>query len=201
MKIDEKWLRERIKAKKLTLAALATRWKLAAPQLTRRVKGETPFRAEELADLAKLLGEPIEELYRAVGLDVVQAIIAPAPVQVTGWVDAKWVVHRSGLSARDKAPALGLPGVTGALQVRTEGATGPAAPCDGWWLYLGGSVAVAPGEMGAACLKIATGAELVRVIVKVYAPQIVMAGYFPGGAEGKQKVEFTELKPILACRW
>lgn len=95
-KVNTQWFRGIMRDRKITNASLGAPLHLDPSAVSRRIHGILEWSPDELVGAARVLGVPLEELLRNVGVDAGDVVGAKEKVAVVGWVDEKGNVRHGG---------------------------------------------------------------------------------------------------------
>lgn len=153
--VDTKWFQDRMRAKGMSLRGLAKLMELDHAALSRIFHGHRKVNGEELAQIANLLGAPINEVMARFGLRAPAS--AASAVTLIGTVDSKGEVHPSkgGTMAPPQIPG-------GAVSVRNED---PSSLTFGWTYFYELRSNVDRDTIGKLCVvKLKDGRQLLRIV-------------------------------------
>ncbi|MCB5201681.1 helix-turn-helix domain-containing protein [Neorhizobium sp. T786] len=194
-----RWFAERLRDKRMTQRALAKLLEMDPSSLSLLLHGKRRMRVEQAAEIAKLLGVPVNEVMRHGGADVREAVVtAPATLPIVGWIDGE---NRAKLDWNSKGSRCDIPGyppTAVCLQWRTSQNSGSLV--DGWML-----VTTPPREPDAeemldrfclVCIK--DGDAMLKTVRRGYTPgKYTLLDMF---SEPMHDVEVAWFSPVLAIR-
>jgi transcriptional regulator with XRE-family HTH domain len=146
--INTDWFVAAVERRRISQAEFARRMDLDPSAVSRMFHGERKMTLNEVASIAKILGETVEEVLFHAGLGV-DEIAKDASVEISGWVDEHFRVHFEKVSDPKRAPAIGGRGVK-ALRFQTPG-TG-MEPLDGGLIYFKRVRGVSVDAIGRFCV-------------------------------------------------
>jgi transcriptional regulator with XRE-family HTH domain len=141
-KVDTKWFRDRIADRGLSARKIAKMLRMDAPAMSRMLNGKRKMQTDEAADLAGILGEPLDQVLRRAGIQV--ALESKATVWLTGVVNAQGEISPvgTGKPRSVERPGKGPEDLTGVLL------RAPGNPKDGWVAYYVPSTRLEPDAVG-----------------------------------------------------
>lgn len=130
-RMDTKWFRARLEESGVTQRHLAKTLDLDPAAVSYMLRGKRKMQMAEAAEIARMIGTPIDEVLLHAGIDI-QKAPAGADVAIVGTIQAASgeIQHTPDGKRTRKAPAVtGLPKGASALRIEGEGAEA------GWTLY------------------------------------------------------------------
>ena len=187
--IDKPWFEDRIRAKQTSQRQLARLMGMDASAMSLMLNGKRRMSAKEAADVAGLLGVPVDEVLRHAGAPV--AVDKRRSVPVVGYVDAggelvfgRALGPRTAIAPSDCGE--------GCQAVRVQSGTA----LDGWLLFYHPMRGVSLEAVGRLCVvKTAEGADLVRVVNRGYEPGFFVLQRLLGGDSEHARLESAS--PVL----
>lgn len=140
MPVDTSWFRARLGDHGLSQRGAARLLGLDPAALSLTLRGRRAMKLTEAAELARLLGVPIEDVLARAG---VEAMTGGMAIPVAGWMDGMCEIHLDAELGTVPHPGGDLAPGSSAIQSRTAGT--PLDYMDGWLIFAG-----PPVERGAA---------------------------------------------------
>lgn len=190
--IDKVWFEDRIRARKTSQRQLAKLMGMDASAMSLMLNGKRRMSAKEAADVAGLLGVPVDEVLRHAGAPV--AVDKRRSVPVAGYVGPSGeVTFGRALGPRTAvAPADCADGCR-ALRVQN------GCALDGWLLFYHPMDGVSLEAVGRLCVvRTAEGEDLLRVVSRGYEPGFFVLGRLLGG--DREHVRLQSAAPVLWVR-
>lgn len=162
--VDKKWFTDKLADHRLTMRKVSLAMGMGTDAWHKRLSGLVATRPGEAADLARMIGQSVDEVYRRLGLVIPTASDGGAPVPIVGVSDGAGAVAkaRDGLNPIDRPR--GLPSGTMALRVQAVN-----SPLDGWVMFYGSSSTIPPEAVGRLSLvELGDGRRYVRVLQRGY---------------------------------
>ncbi|QMP18231.1 cI-like putative transcriptional regulator [Ralstonia phage RpY1] len=190
--IDKVWFEDRIRARKTSQRQLAKLMGMDASAMSLMLNGKRRMRAKEAADVAGLLGVPVDEVLRHAGAPV--AVDKRRNVPVVGYVGQDGAIE----FGRAMGPRTAIaPSDCGedCQAVRVQSGTA----LDGWLLFYQPMEGVSLEAVGRLCVvKTAEGEDLVRVVGRGYEPGFFVLQRLLGG--DSEHVRLRSACPVLWVR-
>lgn len=193
--VDRRFFESIMSAKKLSMRALAARMDKTHSQLSLVFSGQRRMQLDEAAQLAEILGVPLQRIAEAAGVG--RARLGGKRIEVIGAMVAGGVVelYPPGVIERTVAPDSGLPDNTVAVQART--ADTPLSWMDGWVAFCQRTDQVEPDAIGRFCLaKIEGGPAVLATVRRGYREN----SYNLTGPYTKDSERLEWAAPILITR-
>lgn len=190
--IDKLWFEDRIRARRTSQRQLAKLMGMDASAMSLMLNGKRRMSAKEAADVAGLLGVPVDEVLRHAGAPV--AVDKRGSVPVVGYVGQDGAIEfgramgpRTAIAPSDCADGCQ------ALRVQNGGAL------DGWLLFYHPMDGVSLEAVGRLCVvRTAEGEDLLRVVSRGYEPGFFVLGRLLGG--DREHVRLQSAAPVLWVR-
>lgn len=162
--INTRWFKERMADRHLTQRKVAKSLELDPAAISLLLRGQRRLQMDEAAEMAQLLGVPLNEVLVAAGIDPEAG--AKGAVSVVGWVDDSGEVHMKRPDGPRKVAApMGMPEAAVALRYQTRG------PTDGWMAFYVPATEVPADAIGQMCVvKLASkdGGIFIRAVKRGY---------------------------------
>lgn len=165
--VNTRWFREKLADKELSQRKIAISLNLDPAAVSLMLRGKRRMQLDEAAELARLLGVPVDEVLVHAGIEMPSDPKTSVPI--VGWVDEHGEVKMEALEGPRRAM---IPNGVGAgvVAVRYRTALTPADALDGWILYYKPSDQISPDALGRLCVVKFTpeGPAIVRIVRRGY---------------------------------
>ncbi len=164
-KPNYKWFEQLLRDNKLSQRELARRLRMDAGGLNRRLKGRARLKLEEAAEIATLLGVPVDDVLVNAGVNVADHTKGRSKtVPVVGWVGGDMRIHLERVPGLRSIEAPPVP-IAGLKALRFQTAMSRIDDLDGAILYFQPADAVDAEAIGKQCVvTTADGETLLRVV-------------------------------------
>jgi transcriptional regulator with XRE-family HTH domain len=190
MPIDTKWFKDRIADKRMSQRGLARALGIDSGALSLTLRGLRGMKMTEAADIARLLGVPVDEVIQHAGVRIDSK---GERISVSAILDE----HQEVISIpKDETFDVPMPtGIVGecmAIQCRTAGTS--MAHCDGWIYFVRPPARVNPESIDKFSLaKVRNGLTTIAQVKRGYRP----GRYNLLGPASAQDVELEWAEPVL----
>lgn len=193
--INTKWFQERIADRGYSQRKIAATLGMDPAAVSLMLRGKRKMTLNEAADLARLLGVPLNQVLDHAGIDAPKD--AKGMIPIVGWVDDFGEVHMEKVHGPRRAPRpVEVPEGSVALRIQDRG------PMDGWLAYYVPQERLDPDAVGrwAVIQLAAKGPQYLRVLARGYEPgKWTLQPLRPAG-EGR-KVEGVKVEWACPVVW
>lgn len=160
--VDKRWFTDKLADNRLTMRKVSLAMGMGADAWHKRLSGLVETRPAEAADMARMLGQPLDEVYRRLGIPTEHD--GGAPVPIVGVSDGAGAVAKAREELKPADRPRGLPSGTMALRVQAVN-----SPLDGWIMFYGSSSTIPPEAVGRlSMVELGDGRRYVRVLQRGY---------------------------------
>lgn len=195
-KTNKTWFQDRLKSLGVTQKRLAAALQLDASGVSLLLSGKRRMKAEEAAEIARLLAVPLEDVLMNAGIDLEDAE-STTSITIHGWFDTSLALIEEPPKGPKKAPAP-LAGARDLKVARLLTAGSPYESLDGALVYYKANRSVDMDSFGRLSVVKIQGelARKLRIVKKGFSPGLSNL-YMPTGAAAEENVILEAATPVI----